>query len=176
MAVEKYQASNEINSLFSRVEPQGDRIDAVALTGRWRPVGKEVTQMTATAGAVNLGTPHEEAAVFSGSEVFRSAGDEKTRPAAPGIELGLRVEKLRPATRAVVAPCTVLIMERAAEGTLRPLLARNTVFFRREDFAPLGVCTIYLFHRITLHRQSAGELLSRLHASTVNRDGGKRGA
>src|ERR1035438_6840341 len=118
---------------------EGERsgIDAVAQAGGTRSVGKDVAQMAAAVGAGNLDAAHAQVPVLVLGNDRRVGRQQKAGPAAAGVELGPAQKQQRPAARAVVVPCLVVLGQRAGEGPLGGLFAQNAVLLRREQCAPL---------------------------------------
>src|SRR5215213_3615835 len=74
--------------LAGRSEIEADRIDAVALAGERRPVGKDMALVPAAARADDLGAGHAVARV---ADIFQMVGAERAgeaRPAGAALELG----------------------------------------------------------------------------------------
>src|SRR3990172_5012711 len=112
-------------------EVEGDRVHAVALSGRGRTVGEDVAQVRVAAGAEHLGADHPVVAVGLGANPVRSDRGGEARPARAGVELGLRVEELVPAARAAVDPVGLRRVVPAGEGPLGALAAADLVLLGR---------------------------------------------
>src|SRR3954471_22394678 len=135
-----------------RLEVHGDAVDAVAQVRRRRAVLEHVTEVAAAAAAVHLGADHAVAAVGRGLDRARNRIVE-ARPAGAALELLLRCEQLLPAAHAGERAGALLVIERAAAGTLGAVAAQDIVLLGGEELAPLlvgvGDRETFLFHSPT---------------------------
>src|SRR5688572_28834510 len=69
------------------IEVERRRVDAIAQSGRLRPVLEYVPQMRVTAAAHGFSPAHAVARVIFGGDVFGHSRSGKARPARAGIEL-----------------------------------------------------------------------------------------
>src|ERR1700733_3527392 len=120
-------------------EVQGHRVHAVAQPGRPRPVIEDVTQVRVTAPARYGGALHSQAVVTALHDVLLGDRLPEAGPAGAGIELGARVEQLRAAADAGIQSIGVILVIRAAEGWLGPLVARDGIGQQRQLLAPLRI-------------------------------------
>lgn len=111
---------------------QRSGVDAVAQAGRAWPVGEDVPQVAAAAGAGDFHPPHSQAQVFVLGDGFRVDGKQKTGPAAAGIELFPTQKQQRTAARAMVVSALAILRERAGERPLRSLFTQNPILLRRQ--------------------------------------------
>src|ERR1035438_5741797 len=125
--------------LFLWFEAQRRGVDAIALAGGRRPVGKQVAQVRVALAAQHLGALHEEAPVGFGAHVLVRRGRGKARPSRPGIELVAGEEQLRSTARAAVHAGFVIVPIAAREGALGAFLARYREFFGCQLALPFGV-------------------------------------
>src|SRR6185295_12310920 len=82
------------------VEAQRATVDAVALSGRARPIVEDVTEVRVAVLADDLGAAHEEASVFAQLDVLEVHRLGEAGPAGAGVELGVGGEQLRAAADA----------------------------------------------------------------------------
>src|SRR5438105_609475 len=98
-------------------EVQRSRVNAVAQPGRIRTVVEHMPEMSTAAGARHLGAAHSPGIIRRGVDVLLGQRRVEARPAAFGIELGLRTEQLVPATyaevNAIFFECLLFLRERA---------------------------------------------------------------
>lgn len=118
---------------------QRDGVDAVALAGRLRSVGKDVAEVGATAAAVHLGAGHEQAAVGLGRHRPRVYRLPEAGPAGAAVELRLRREQLLSAAGAQVHPPGLGVPVGAGEGPLGAMLPADAKLLVAEFLAPLRV-------------------------------------
>src|SRR5262249_11020071 len=119
-------------------EIQRHAVDAVALTGGGRAVGKDVAQVTAAVCAVDFRSRHPVGAIDGRADRAGSRREE-ARPARTGIEFRVVGEELLAAARAIEGSRTFLGIQRAAVRTLRCVLPEHLVLFRRQRLLPLLV-------------------------------------
>src|SRR5882724_1941908 len=137
--------------LLLGLEIQRRRVDAVALARRLGAVGKDVAEMSGTAGAMHLGARHEEAAVGLGLDGFLAGRLIEARPAGAGIELRRRIEHRLAAADAGIRPRLMMVPELAGEGALGAVLASHLVLLGRQLLAPLRIALFDLVLRLCIH-------------------------
>src|SRR6202163_5934 len=128
-----------IGSVLLLLELEGARVHAVTLPGGRRPVGKDVTEVSAALRAANLGAGDEHAPVamlLDGSLVH---GREEARPARAGVELCVGAEELGATPGAVVNAGIVHVDVLAGEGSLGARLAEHRKLLGRQALPPLVV-------------------------------------
>src|SRR4051794_28562690 len=83
--------------LFTGLRLQLERtgVDAVALTGRTRPVREHVAEVAAARGAGDLGAGHPVGRVDVGVDALEIHRLDEARPAGARVELGVGPEQLR---------------------------------------------------------------------------------
>src|SRR5450631_630268 len=121
------------------LEGQRARVDAVALTGRGRPVPENMAEMPTAAAAADLGAAHEQAAVRPQLDGLRDSRLVEARPAGTGFELGVRAEQLTPAARAAVGAVFIVMDVRTGERPLRAAPAQHAVLLFGQVPPPLLV-------------------------------------
>lgn len=116
---------------------QGSGVDAIPQP-RWLwAIVKNMTQVRATLPAPNFDSRHAVGVV---GQLFNHLAVHRfpiTGPTAAGVELGLRVEKARSATHAVVVAPLPVVPKPACEGALRGGTAGDVVVDLIELLAPL---------------------------------------
>src|SRR5205085_8215701 len=80
--------------VFRSLEVERERVDAVALPGRVRPVREHVSEVRVARRAANLDAPHAVALVHLGLDRVLVHRLEEARPAGAGVELRIRAEEL----------------------------------------------------------------------------------
>src|ERR1017187_3540914 len=125
--------------LFPWFEAERGGVDAIALAGGRRAVGKQVAQMRVALAAQHLGALHEEALVGFGGDVLFRRRRGKARPSRAGIEFVAGKEQLRSAARAAVHTRFVIVPIAPSEGALGTLLARYRELFGCQLALPFGV-------------------------------------
>src|SRR5918996_3632213 len=120
-----------------RLEPQRDRVHAVALSGRLGTIIEEMAEVTAAPGARDLDAAHAEAHILvkldgSPSDRLKEAG-----PAGARVVLRLGTEQFRSARRAPVGPAILRERVLAGEGALRALVPEHLELFRGQALSPL---------------------------------------
>jgi hypothetical protein len=100
----------------------------MALAGGPGPVGKDVTQMAATAGADLLDPDHAVTAVADPPDVRLVEGLEKARPARARVEFGIRAEQRQPAEPAGVDAGFLVVEKDAAKRRLGAVLQQDASF------------------------------------------------
>jgi len=131
-------------SRLALVEPQRDRVDAVAQPGRLRPVREDMAEMAVTAGAAHLGAHHPEARVQLRLDRLLARGRVEGGPAAAGVEFRLGAEELGPATGAKVDAVGEARVVRAGERRLGGRLPQHRVLLGRELRLPLRLRLAHL--------------------------------
>src|SRR5688572_16739759 len=129
------------------LEVQRHAVDAVAKTGRRRPVLEDVPQVPAAAAAMHFGTGHPVAAVHGGAGRPLERGEE-AGPAGPALELAAgRKQRLAAAGTAERAG-VFLLQERTRTRRLGAVPAQHRVLLRRQRSAPFLVSFFdRIFHR-----------------------------
>ena len=120
-------------------ELQRRRVDAVSQSRGFWPVVEDVPQVAPATGAFDLDAAHEEIIVQLFFNAALIDGLPKGRPSAPGVELGIRAEKLSLAPGAYVGPLLLLVEEGAGERRLGALAAEDMILGLGEALAPLVV-------------------------------------
>ncbi len=115
---------------------QRSRINAKPLAGFGRPVGKNVSEMSAAFRAGDFNALHATTHVVvihdrSGKRVV------ETRPSGSRVKLGFRREKLRTTTSALVHPFFFIVQELSAERRFRSFFSEDTIRLWIEFFLPL---------------------------------------
>src|SRR5262245_55949457 len=93
-------------------------VHAVAQAGRPRSVLEHVAKVAATGRAHGLGPGHEERSIRLGGDGALVDRGEEARPAGPGLVLRLGAEELGATAGAAIRARSVLVPERAREGSL----------------------------------------------------------
>ena len=108
-----------------RLELQHRAVDAIALAGGRRTVGKDVTEMTAALRAVHFRPRHAVGAI---DRLFERARMRRMKagPAGARLELGVVGEKLLPAAGARERAGALLGEQRAAAGPLGRMAAAGS--------------------------------------------------
>src|SRR4051812_10631165 len=115
------------------------RVDAVTLSGRGRPVRKEMAQVATAVGAKNLRPNHSVADVGLRLDRFVRGRRIKGRPAAAGVVLGVRLEQLGTAAGAPISAGLEREVVLAGERRLVSLLAQDPVLLGRQLGPPFLV-------------------------------------
>src|SRR4051812_1977250 len=111
-------------SPLRRLELQRDAVHAVAIAGRRRPIGEDVSEMAAAVGAVGLDASHAVAAI--GGRPDRALDRSiKTRPAGPALVLRFRREERLPAAGAAERSGALLLQQRTAATVLGAMFAQD---------------------------------------------------
>ena len=95
--------------------------------------------MAAAMRAQHFRAVHAETVIFAKNYLFLRGQIIKARPAAAGVELGVRGKNDFPACRAAVNPRFPGVPILAGERPLRVGLAQHTILFRRQFLAPFRV-------------------------------------
>ena len=107
------------NRLALRIEMQGCRVEAVAGSGRGRPVGEGVTEMGITAATGDLDAHHAMALIVLLANVLRVEGVEEGGPPGTGIELVFGAKQRQVTDNTGVYPVRFLRQIAAAERSFR---------------------------------------------------------
>src|SRR6185369_2988119 len=114
-------------------------IDAVAQAGRAGAVGEDVAEMAVAFRAQYLGADHAVADIALLVDMAVHGGRGEARPAAAGIELGIRFEQRLAAAGAGIGARAVLVLILAGKRPLGRLLAQHGILHRRQFLAPFGL-------------------------------------
>src|SRR5258708_8899971 len=120
------------------LECESDAVHAIAQAGRFGAVVEDVTQMAATAAAVNCGSHHAEGRVPDRPDSPLDRRPEAW-PAGSAVVLRGRGEQVEVTARASEVASPLLVQQRAGEGALGPALAQHCKLVGRQALAPLGV-------------------------------------
>src|SRR5579862_8455025 len=124
--------------LLLRVEVERERVDAVALARRIRPVGEDVAEMGVAGRAAHLDPTHAVRVVLLELDGTLECGLVEARPAGARVVLRLRAEQLRPAGAAAVDAVAVVDQQLSRPGRLGGRLAQDRVAVGVERCFPLG--------------------------------------
>src|SRR5213594_5054278 len=113
-------------------ELEGGRIDAVPETRRPRTVVEHMPQVGPAVGALDLGPPHEQAAILLFIDAFLPRWRPEARPARSGIVLRVRGEQVSPTHGANVNTRVVVVPELSGEGSLGAFVDADVVLQWRE--------------------------------------------
>src|SRR5215212_10727529 len=128
------------------LELQRGGIDAVALAGRVRAVREDMAEVATAVGAQDLRSNHPMARVgLLLDRVLRRGGRERG-PAAAGVVLRVRLEKLYAAPGAAVGPGLENVVVLVDERRFGALLPQHVVLLGRQLSPPLGVGLLHLGH------------------------------
>src|SRR2546426_7089507 len=94
-----------INRCSSVTELEGGGVDAVPQARRLRAVFEHMAQVGPAVGALDLGPPHEQAAIFLLFHVLFLDRRPETRPAGSGVEFRERSEEH---TSELQSPCNLV--------------------------------------------------------------------
>src|ERR1700752_1947073 len=122
-----------------RREVYRGRVDAETLAGRLRAVVEHVAQVRAAVVAAHLDAHHAMALVDDTLDHFAVDRLEVARPAAPGVELRVRLEQRSSAADAVVLAGVPVIPVLAAEGPFGGGMARHFELHGVELGPPFGL-------------------------------------
>src|SRR5690606_14511467 len=130
-----------------RPEPECVAVDAVAQTGRLRPVGEYMPEVGVARGTTHLGTPHEPPALDM--LLDRIVGDrpDEARPSGPRVELVVGAEQRSLAADAGIGARRlqrVVGMAKWGLGAVRPC---DDVLGGGEFRPPLGIGLRHLCRR-----------------------------
>src|SRR5690606_36383107 len=142
------------------LEPQRDRVDAVAVVGGRRVAlaVEDVPQVGVAARAADLGADHAVAAVLHQRHRVGVGRRVEARPAAVGLELGVRPEQLGAARPAAVDALRLGVDVLAGERALGARLAQHVELLRRELNAPLGLALDHLVHASSVRNAAKRDL------------------
>ena len=118
-------------------EFEGGGVDAIPEPGRLGAVVEHVSQVRTAVRALDLGPPHEQAAIFFVPHASFLGRRPEARPARPGVELGLRGKELLPADDAHVHTGLVVVPVFSRIGTFGPLVDAHLILQRCELFSKL---------------------------------------
>ncbi len=128
LAPGRYQ-TGALRAFLTTHEFQCDRVDAIALTGRWRAVIEYMTQ-------VRIATRAKQFDALLAVTVVRSLGNfcriefpVKARPATARVELAFRTEQHVVTADTMVVPGFGVLIVLSAEGRLGAGLPRHAVLF-----------------------------------------------
>ena len=123
-------------------------VHAIAQAGRARTILEDVTEMGAAAAAHHLSPAHAIAIVGGGFDVAFVEGSIEARPAASGVILRIRFEKLVAAAYAEEEALVMEVPVFAGEGGLGAFFAGDFELFGGQEFAPFVVGFVDFFgHR-----------------------------
>src|SRR6266851_1248412 len=120
------------------LECESDAVDAIAQARRLGTVIEDVTQMAATAIAVNCGSHHAEAHILGRPDSSLDRRPEAW-PAGAAVEFRGRGEQVEVTARASEVASPLLVQQRAGEGALGRTHAQHCKLVGRQELAPLGV-------------------------------------
>jgi hypothetical protein len=120
----------------------------------------------------DFGAPHQVTVVLGGPHVAGVGRRVKARPAAAGIELGIRLEQQRAAANAAILPSPLVVPILAGKRSLGAFLSRDAVLLGCKNGLPFLVRLPDLVHhegisvgsdidRISLlqrHRRRGGQM------------------
>src|SRR5262245_24064549 len=132
--------------LFTLVELQRSRVDAVAQMRRTRPVFEHMAEMGIAPAAHHFGTTHAVGVVIFRLNVFPDRRGPETWPASPRIEFGVRAEQLISTANTAVRALFVVVPVLTGKCPLRTLLACHIELLIRQLLLPLFVAFFDLFH------------------------------
>jgi hypothetical protein len=110
-------------------------VDAIAQSGRLRAVVEDVAEMSAARRTHDLGSNHPVARVGLGDHAVERRRLVEAGPTASRLELRVRAEQLRAASRAAIDPGSAR-PSRRRERALGALAAEDLVLLRRESRPP----------------------------------------
>ena len=111
-------------------EVEADRIDAIALSGRRRPIRENMALVRSASRADDLRPDHAVAGIANRIEMALGERLGEARPAGSALELGAAMEQGQPAQPAGKHALAFLVEEQAAERRLRPMLEQDVLLFR----------------------------------------------
>src|SRR4051794_14877416 len=129
-----------------RLEVERERVDAVALAGRVRPVGEHVAEVRVAGRAAHLDPAHPVGLVDLDLDRVLLGRLEEARPPGAGVELGLRAEELGAARPALEDAVLLHVVQVARPGRLGGRAPEDRVAVGVELLPPLLVCLADLFH------------------------------
>src|SRR5436853_1037872 len=113
-------------------ELEGRGVDAIPEPGRLGAVVEHVSQVRTAVRALDLGPPHEQAAIGLLLHAPFLNGRPETWPPGSGVELRLRGKELSPAYYADVGSGLVVVPVFSRKGTFGPLVDADRVLQRRK--------------------------------------------
>src|SRR4029077_15384214 len=135
------------NRLLILLKLERAAVEAVAQARRIRAVVEHVPEVTAAAGAADLGAGHSVGGVGEHLYVLGQGRLVEARPAGARLELRVGAEQRSAAPGAVVHAIFLDIPVLAGERALGALLAQHLVLLGRELVTPLGVGLLALWRR-----------------------------
>lgn len=143
--------------LFVGNKFQDGSIDTVSLCGwglfishgRKCLIFKDVSEVSVTGFAAHFCPCVAEMVIGIGDDIFSVSGIVEGRPTAVRIKLGIGVEELRVAARAVVSAGSLFfkLFVNIAIGAFGSGFTENAILLWREFFAPLSLRELNLFGR-----------------------------
>lgn len=115
--------------IFFLCETKRDRVDAVALPSRFRPVFKYMPEVASAARADNLYPFHEIAVIFMKPDPVTGNHIIETRPASPGFKLGIRGKELLPTCSTGIDSFFFVVVQVARKWSFCAFLPQNMVLF-----------------------------------------------
>src|SRR5258708_4254603 len=106
-------------------EGQGNRIEAMPLTRRARPIREDVSQMAAATGAHFFHPDHSIARIANAFDVRFIEGHEKTGPTRARIEFRARAKQGQAAEAATVGAFLFIVEKDAAECRFSAMLQKD---------------------------------------------------
>src|SRR6267143_1357034 len=113
-------------------ELQRGGVEAVALTGRRRPVGKQVAEVAVAAPAADLDALHAVRAVAQEREVLGVERLVEGRPAGARLELGPRAKERQPAQPAAVHALVLVVQKTTAKRWLGAVVEQDPALLAGE--------------------------------------------
>src|SRR5258708_17059001 len=104
---------------------QRNRIEAMPLTGRARPIGEDVAQVAAATGADFFHPDHSIARIANAFDVRFIVGLEKTGPTRARIEFRARAKQRQAAEAATVSSLLFIVEKDAAKCRFGAVLQKN---------------------------------------------------
>ena len=131
------RAADEALLLLLRGELQGNRIDAVPLTGGCcRSVIKNVPKMRVAPCTSHFDAGHSMRMIWNQIDAVICLGSIKGRPATAGMKFRCRFKQLRSTCRTGVRPRFEMLVELVCVGPFRALTAEYVILLRREESSP----------------------------------------
>jgi len=125
------------------LEIQGNGIDAEAFSRRFRPVIKDMTQVSSAAGTDGLDPVHEKAVIFLKPDFVAGNHIIETGPAGPGLELGIGRKEFLPAGGTGVDALFLVIIQLTRKRSLGAFLPQNVILFRSKNLFPFLFWFLY---------------------------------
>ena len=108
-------------------EFQRSRIEAIALSGRGRAVGKYVALMAAASCTTDLDPSHTVTGVFDIRQMLLVEWSVKRRPPGSAVELVLRREQRQSAQPAGIRAVELIVEQRSAERSLGAMVEQYPI-------------------------------------------------